>query len=324
MALAATMAQGVAPISVPHPIKTVYIDWRDINWNAPDQTVTSAVDGGFNVVVLAFFMGGAATDMLQAWGGLPASTQQAAVSYAHSKGAIVMLTAGGSSEEPYMGDPTEYGTAAAKYAVAANLDGVDFDLENLSQNCSFNSLTGDEVVAWIVKATQAARAVLGPGGVISHAPQAPYFGAIGGGSGNPWTGTNGCYSAVYSQASADIDFFNVQWYDQGPTCYLTYASVFTQSNAGGTCPSFPGTSIQEIVAYGVPAAKMVLGKPLTAADGGSGFVPAATLHSWIANASSPQAVAGVMAWSWETTEGPAWIHTVYGAPCTAHRVRRTL
>jgi hypothetical protein len=132
-----------------------------------------------------------------------------------------------------MGDPTEYGTAAAKYghecvcdvgvrlwvvmrgcdgcevqpcqpclltvppppspslpppcryAVAANLDGVDFDLENLSQNCSyvqcdpnpmrsgdalticsailaacaplppihviarrFNSLTGDEVVAW--------------------------------------------------------------------------------------------------------------------------------------------------------------------------------
>jgi hypothetical protein len=60
---------------------------------------------------------------------------------------------------------------------------------------------------------------------------------------------------------------------------------------------------------------MVLGKPLTAADGGSGFVPAATLHSWIANASSPQAVAGVMAWSWETTEGPAWIHTVYGAPC---------
>ncbi len=65
MALAATMAQGVAPISVPHPIKTVYIDWRDINWNAPDQTVTSAVDGGFNVVVLAFFMGGAATDMLQ-------------------------------------------------------------------------------------------------------------------------------------------------------------------------------------------------------------------------------------------------------------------
>jgi hypothetical protein len=35
-----------------------------------------------------------------------------------------------------MGDPSAYGTAAAKYAVANHLDGVDFDLENLDHGCT--------------------------------------------------------------------------------------------------------------------------------------------------------------------------------------------
>jgi hypothetical protein len=46
--------------------QVVYCDWRDVNWNAPDQTVKDMVDGGFNVIILAFFLGGAPVDMLQA------------------------------------------------------------------------------------------------------------------------------------------------------------------------------------------------------------------------------------------------------------------
>ena len=59
------VAATACAVTVPSPIKTTYIDWRDINWNAPDATVKGAVDGGFNVVILAFFFGGQPTDMLQ-------------------------------------------------------------------------------------------------------------------------------------------------------------------------------------------------------------------------------------------------------------------
>jgi hypothetical protein len=52
-------------------------------------------------------------------------------------------------------------------------------------------MTGDDVVAWISAATLAARAVLGASGVLSHAPQAPYFGAVGGSGGNPWAQPSG-------------------------------------------------------------------------------------------------------------------------------------
>jgi hypothetical protein len=69
----------------------------------------------------------------QAWSSLGAPARTAAVAYAHSKGAVVMLSAGGSTESPYTGDAKAYGTAAATEAVNLDLDGVDFDLENLSQ-----------------------------------------------------------------------------------------------------------------------------------------------------------------------------------------------
>jgi hypothetical protein len=92
------------------------------------------------------------------------------------------------SEEPFGANATAYGFNAASFAVAHNLDGVDFDLENLAPNCESGGMTGDQVVAWMVQATTAARAVLGSSGVISHAPQAPYFGAVGG---SGWAGPTG-------------------------------------------------------------------------------------------------------------------------------------
>jgi hypothetical protein len=80
---------------------------------------------------------------------------------------------------------------------------------------------------------------------------APYFGAIGSAAANPWTLTTGGYSAVYAGAAAAIDFFNVQFYNQGPTCYTTYNSLFVNSLDGGACPYFSGTSVAEIARYGI-------------------------------------------------------------------------
>jgi chitinase len=112
------------------------------------------------------------------------------------------------------------------------------------------------------------------------------------------------------KAGAAVNFFNVQWYNQGPTCYTTYTSLFTQSNVDSVCPSFPGTSFSEIVGYGVPASKLVLGKPLQPSDASTGYVSASDLHAFLSNSSS-LGVPGVMAWAWDTEAGPVWIDTVY-------------
>jgi len=66
-----------------------------------------------------------------------------------------------------------------------------------------------------------------------------------------------------------IDFYNVQFYNQGDTRYDTYDELFLK--ATGT---FSGTSIKELINRGVPAKKIVMGKPATIGDVmNTGYVP---------------------------------------------------
>lgn len=66
-----------------------------------------------------------------------------------------------------------------------------------------------------------------------------------------------------------IDFYNVQFYNQGDTRYDSYEELFLK--ATGT---FSGTSVQELINRGIPAKKIVMGKPATMADVmNSGYVP---------------------------------------------------
>ena len=55
-----------------------------------------------------------------------------------------------------------------------------------------------------------------------------------------------------------IQFYNVQFYNQGSTTYDTSEKLFNVS--GGWAP---GTSVNEIIAKGVPSNKIVVGKPAT-------------------------------------------------------------
>lgn len=64
-----------------------------------------------------------------------------------------------------------------------------------------------------------------------------------------------------------IQFYNVQFYNQGSTPYNTSAGLFNSS--GGWAA---GTSVNEIIAKGVSASKIVVGKPATPADGGAGYM----------------------------------------------------
>ena len=73
-----------------------------------------------------------------------------------------------------------------------------------------------------------------------------------------------------------IDFYFVQFYNQGDTQYNTYDGLFIK--ATGT---FAGTSVKEIASRGVPLQKIVVGKPLTEIDAtNTGFVNQTVLGQW--------------------------------------------
>lgn len=98
-----------------------------------------------------------------------------------------------------------------------------------------------------------------PNHLITHAPQAPYF--------KKKFYKNGAYITVNSLIGSTIDFYNVQFYNQGDTKYNSYNLLFVNSSG-----YFPGTSVKEIVARGVPAKKIIVGKPVTSLDAGSGWM----------------------------------------------------
>jgi len=247
--------------------------------------------------------------MAKAWQDSADSAKQDAIKYAHSKGAYVVVSAGGATDSPYEISGTDYGTNAAKFAKTHFLDGVDFDLENFEGGFRISGKTAEQSIEWVVNATNAARKVLGDTGIIAHAPQAPYFGKIGGGSGNTWTGTSGGYSAVYKSAS-HIDYFLVQFYNQGTTCYMTYKGIFEDS--GSECPVFPGTSVKEIAAYGIPMEKIVLGKPVRQSDASNGQMSTSQLNAVIKQANLMGWNSGIMGWLYRgKQESGEWIQAIY-------------
>lgn len=50
----------------------------------------------------------------------------------HNDGAFCMVSFGGSTDLPYLLNATSLGIEVATFAIQNNLDGVDFDLENLN------------------------------------------------------------------------------------------------------------------------------------------------------------------------------------------------
>lgn len=66
---------------------------------------------------------------------------------------------------------------------------------------------------------------------------------------------------VNSKVGGSIDFYNVQFYNQGDSKYNSYSSLFV--NSGGY---FTGTSVKEIMNRGILGKKIVVGKPVSSRD----------------------------------------------------------
>lgn len=96
------------------------------------------------------------------------------------------------------------------------LDGVDVDWED---TITFYIGTGEP---WLINFTTTLRQLL-PNSIITHSPQAPYFG----GKNLFW---NGGYLAVHNSVGNLIDYYTIQFYNQGTTTYATAESLFNRSD----------------------------------------------------------------------------------------------
>lgn len=96
---------------------------------------------------------------------------------------------------------------------------------------------------------------LKPNCQISHAPQPPYFTAQYG----------NVYNKIYTNFKQYFNFFNVQYYNNGPSD--NYTQIFI------TAPVFLGTAILELINSGISASYLVMGKPVNQNEGSQGYVP---------------------------------------------------
>jgi len=298
----------------------LYIDNRSITYYDPTLVVRQAVDAGYNYILLAFLTANAAgpnfvvpVDMALVWQGASCQAQVAAVNYAHQRGAVVMVSAGGSTDSQWYQFPngSTYGTYVGAWAVANFLDGVDFDVENINSTAfTAGRLSSSQLVQYLATASGSAKNYVQ---IVSHAPQPRYFAAIGGAL---FSGTGG-YSGVALAATFSVDFYSVQFVNQGVNCYTTYSGLFT--NSASDCPSNPGTSVNEISSYGVPIWKIVVLKVLLPTDAGSGYVSDSVLNSFFLQARALFYFSGVSCYQWgfnistnstNSTSSTEWIDVV--------------
>ena len=282
-----------------NPIVATYIDQLSV-WYPPEQVMSSITkyQGRINHLILAFWESTGPLDVAKAW--VDGTFPKDAIDTFHQSGIKVMVSAGGATVEPITNDPAggrKYGEALGQWAREHGLDGVDFDIED---NSAFKN-EPDIAVNWMVDATEGVKKTF-PGAVISHAPQAPYFSPVYGG---------GPYLRINSQVGGEIDFYNVQFYNQGSSGYDTFDSLFIQSSGWAT-----DTAVQQLVQAGVALDKILVGKPVEKRDAtNTGYVPAQVLAEWIREAAQHQLLpGGVMGWQFHSDEETKnWSTTLHDA-----------
>jgi len=251
---------------------------------------------GYNVFALSFLLLSGPADQAAEWASLSSSQRSTIKSQYNAAGISLIVSAFGSTDAPTSegADPVATANTMAAWVKQYDLDGIDVDYED------FNAMDSSSSAAetWLISFTQQLRSQLPQGQyIISHAPVAPWFSPS-----SIWAG--GGYLKVDQEAGSLIDWYNVQFYNQGTSEYTTCTNLLTTS--GGT---YPGSSLFEIAANGVSLDKLVIGKPGNSGDADDGYIAPATLAGCVEQAKSQGWDAGVMVWEFPDAAS-SWITTV--------------
>ncbi|KAI0065523.1 glycoside hydrolase [Artomyces pyxidatus] len=278
--------------------------------NGPPSTSSIS---GFNTFILSFLLISGAADQALEWQEISSSDRSTIKSQYASAGIKLLVSAFGSTDAPTSEgeDPVALANTMAAWVKQYDLDGIDVDYEAGSGRLKiivrlldvplqdFNAFDGSSGSAepWLESFTKQLRVNLPQGTyILTHAPVAPWFQA------NAWSG--GGYLAIDQAVGSLIDWYNVQFYNQGSTEYTTCTGLLTQS--GG---SYPGSSVFEIANNGVELNKIVIGKPGNSGDADSGYMSPSSLSGCLSTAKSKGWSAGVMTWEYPDA-GASWIKTV--------------
>ncbi|KAF5387358.1 hypothetical protein D9757_005748 [Collybiopsis confluens] len=268
---------------------------------------------GFNVFAMSFLLLEGAFDKAEEWTQLTAAQRASVKSEYAAAGISLVVSVFGSTDVPTStgADPVATANTMAAWVIQFGLDGIDVDYED------FNAFDAGTAEAWLVSFTKQLRTKLPQGSfILTHARElsipskyssvtdlgrckavAPWF------SPNIWP--NGGYLAVNQQVGSLIDWYNVQFYNQGTNEYSTCAGLLTASSS-----TWPQSALFQIAASGVSLNKLVIGKPATTADETSGgFTAPATLATCVQQAKNQGWSAGVMTWQWPDGAA-AWISQV--------------
>lgn len=308
-----------------NPVFIVYVDSEGINWGAtPPTPIVNAPPTAYTHVYCSFYLPSlklvtdfaeVATNSNPAYGGI------FFVEAMHKANKKVVLSVGGATELPTSpnyfidNDPVALAHTLAKIVINASFDGVDIDYEDDYSNGnpgltgygppSSRSPGGGPAIAWLCTLSTTLRALLpaSQGYTISHAPQPPYF-ALG-------------YTHVEQQCGDSIDWYNIQYYNQGDELYTNYTSlvVKTEFYAESSCVEpWDGSLTDLVVRQGIPEEKIVVGKIITPADGNNGWVDVTDLASIFKMALTPfPALRGAMAWQWGSDDQGIWIAQISAA-----------
>ncbi|KAJ7581133.1 glycoside hydrolase family 18 protein [Mycena floridula] len=248
---------------------------------------------GFNVFALSFLLLAGAWDKAAEWTSLNPSdratikAQYAAAGSDLTEIVKLVVSVFGSSDIPTSSgaDPIATANTMAQWVIQWGLDGIDdFDAMNAGDG---------KAVAWLINFTKQLRVLLPQDTyILTHAPVAPWFSAARFPSG---------YLTVHNAVGSMIDWYNVQFYNQGVSEYTTCDNLLTTSSS-----TWPNSALFQIAASGVPLSKLVIGKPSAA---GGGFMSASTLATCLQSAKAQGWTGGAMVWEYPGAQS-AWITTV--------------
>ncbi|KAI0311744.1 glycoside hydrolase family 18 protein [Amylostereum chailletii] len=249
---------------------------------------------GFNTFALSFLLSSGPADQAQEWMSLSSDQRSTIKQQYADAGIAIIVSAFGSTEQPTTSglDPVATANTMADWVKEFDLDGIDVDYEDFT---AFNNADGP-AEPWLASFTKQLRAQLPAGDfILTHAPVAPWYS-------DAWSG--GGYLAIDQAVGDLIDWYNVQFYNQGTDEYTTCDNLLNTSRG-----TFPGSALFEIAANGVDQDKLVIGKPATSGDASNGFIDPSTLAGCVAQAANKGWNAGVM--TWEFPDGDSdWIETV--------------
>ncbi|PFH50186.1 glycoside hydrolase family 18 protein [Amanita thiersii Skay4041] len=255
----------------------------------PDASTIPCID----VFALCFLLLQGPWDNAQQWTTFTDAQRQQIKTAYNNAGIKLIVSAFGSTDTPTTSGADAKQTAQkfADWVKQYDLDGIDVDYEDFA---AFQNGTAEK---WLIDFTTELRNNLPAGQyIITHAPVAPWF------CPNKWSG--GGYLYVDKQVGSMIDWYNIQFYNQGDSEYTDCEGLLFKSSS-----TWPESSVFEINANGVDLSKIVIGKPATKQDATTGYMDPSTLAGCVKQAKAKNWDAGVMSWQYPRADND-WFKTV--------------